>query len=207
MKPESLIVRRFDELIALGQNIGGARATEQFAEWIAASMTLVDRVFGSGSPYRETFDDAYKTVRSHGVVDSAVQKSMGALKAASDDYRGGLLLRTKTLVRAEISEDVLTQAEELLAAGYKDPACVLAGVTLEISLRDLCERHSVAPGKVDRMNADLAANDVYNKGMQKQISTWAHWRNAAAHGKWDEYTDAQVGDMIVGVRRFVAEYL
>jgi len=207
MKRDALISKRFDDLLELRKRIGGDGAYEIFGEWIAASMALVERVFGNESPYRTHLEDAYKIVKTHGVVTSAINKAAGALKAASDDYRGGYLFRTRTLLRAELSEDVLGQADELLASGYKDPACVLAGVTLEISLRDLCERHGISAGKLDRMNADLAAKDAYNKGMQKQITAWAHWRNAAAHGNFDEYSGAEVQEMINGVRRFVAEYL
>lgn len=57
------------------------------------------------------------------------------------------------------------------------------------------------------MNIELGKKGVYNMGMQKQITTWAHWRNKAAHGEWHEYKDADVEDMIKGITRFVAEYL
>ena len=49
--------------------------------------------------------------------------------------------------------------------------------------------------------------DVYDKGLQKQITAWGHWRNKAAHGDWDEYDSADVSDMINGVRRFVSFHL
>ena len=57
------------------------------------------------------------------------------------------------------------------------------------------------------MNAGLAKADLYNKSMQKQITAWAGRGNDAAHGKWDAYTDEDVKDMVVGVRRFIAEHL
>ncbi|GBE56060.1 hypothetical protein BMS3Bbin16_00258 [archaeon BMS3Bbin16] len=107
----------------------------------------------------------------------------------------------------EISEDVLEQAEELLKSGYKDLACVLAGVALETSLKDLCSRHGIKHGRLNKMNADLRKADAYNVGMQKQITAWAHHRNKAAHGEWGEYTSEDVKYMIRGVRRFIAEYL
>ena len=108
---------------------------------------------------------------------------------------------------AEILDDVIEQAAALVEAGYKDPACVLAGVALESSLKELSTLHGVGHGKMDKMNADLAKEGVYNKGMQKQITAWAHWRNKAAHGEWEEYTEADVHAMIEGVRRFMAERL
>jgi hypothetical protein len=41
--------------------------------------------------------------------------------------------------------------------------------------------------------------------VQKQITTWAHVRNKAAHGEYDEYTKDQVQMMLIFVQGFVAE--
>lgn len=101
----------------------------------------------------------------------------------------------------------MEQAEELLKSGYKDPACFIAGVTLETALKDLCTRKSIPHGKLDKMNADLAKAGAYNIAKQKQITAWADLRNNAAHGKWDQYSAADVDDMIKGVNRFIADYL
>jgi hypothetical protein len=57
------------------------------------------------------------------------------------------------------------------------------------------------------MNIELSKKGVYNAGMQKQVTAWAHWRNKAAHGEWTEYNDADVKSMIEGIQRFIADYL
>ena len=87
------------------------------------------------------------------------------------------------------------------------PACIVAGVALEITLKELCNRNNVPIAKMETMNIELCKKDIYNMGMQKQVTTWAHWRNKAAHGEWNEYNNEDVNDMIRGVTRFVAEYL
>ena len=92
-------------------------------------------------------------------------------------------------------------------SGYKDPACILARVSLELALKDLCDREGIAHAKLDKMNADLVKAELYNKGMQKQITAWADKGNDAAHGNWDQYTNGDVEAMIAGVRRFIADYL
>jgi HEPN domain-containing protein len=117
------------------------------------------------------------------------------------------LFNVRALVQAEVLDNALEQAAELLRAGYKDPACVVAGVTLETALKELCTRQGVAHGKLDKMNADLCKAGVYNMGWQKQITAWAERRNKAAHGDWAVYNNADVDDMIKGVTRFIAEYL
>ena len=85
--------------------------------------------------------------------------------------------------------------------------CVVAGVALEIAIKELCTRSNISYAKLDTMNIELCKKGAYNLGMQKQVTTWAHSRNKAAHGEWKEYTDADVQDLIRGVARFVAEYL
>ena len=166
-------------------------------------------MFGRDSFHLEHLKTGFDGAIGREARDQATSKArcLGAFEAAKEDYEGGHLLGTRTLLRAEISEDVLEEAESLLDAGYKDPACVVVGVALETAIRDLCERGDLPVGKLDRMNADLAKAEVYNKGMQKQVTTWAHWRNKAAHGEWDEYSADDVSDMLKGVRRFVAERL
>jgi len=111
------------------------------------------------------------------------------------------------LVQAEVLDDALEQAAELLKAGYKEPACVVAGVSLETAVKELCTRQAISHGKLDKMNADLCKAGIYNMGWQKQITAWAERRNNAAHGKWDAYNNADVDDLIKGVNRFIAEYL
>lgn len=206
MKLDQRITQRFADLTASGvANPGGSY--EAFTQWFTAVMSLIERTFGVQSHYHQHLSDAYVVFKSHGPMGSVIERTRGVLASAKADYEAGYLIRQRTLLRADLAEDVLTQAEELLTAGYKDPACVLAGVTLELALRDLCERENIPMAKLDRMNSDLAEKDIYNKGMQKQITAWADRRNAAAHGKWGDYSDADVRDMVAGIRRFVADHL
>jgi len=207
MRPDALVAKRFDKLVADGDALEANWRSETYASWIASTMILVERVFGTESPHRKHLEDFNRALRLHGVTPHFLNSLRGTLAAAREDYLGGYLSRTRSLLRAEVSEDVLEQAETLLSAGFKDPACVVAGVALENALRDLGEREGIAAGKLERMNADLAAKEAYNKGMQKQITAWAHWRNKAAHGEWNEYTSDDIRAMIDGVRRFIAEHV
>ncbi|MHC4196790.1 MAG: DUF4145 domain-containing protein, partial [Planctomycetota bacterium] len=131
----------------------------------------------------------------------------GVFKAAKSDYEGGYLFKIESLVSAEVIDDVLEQAEYLLDNGQKDPACVVARVALETTLKKMCDKDNLSKGKLDKMNADLAKTGIYNKSMQKQITAWAGRGNDAAHGNWDNYTKEDVAEMIGGVQRFIAENL
>jgi hypothetical protein len=57
--------------------------------------------------------------------------------------------------------------------------------------------------KLDYMNAQLAKIEYYNKLTQKQITTLADIRNSAAHGKWKEFKEDDVRDMIKWIARFI----
>ena len=113
----------------------------------------------------------------------------------------------RSLIQAEVFEDELAQAQQLLDKGYYTAAAVIAGVVLETGIRELCDRHSIPHGKLDKMNADLARAGVYNVLQQKQITAMAAIRNSAAHGKPEEFNQQNVEGMIRDVRHFLAHYL
>ncbi|ACK71801.1 conserved hypothetical protein [Gloeothece citriformis PCC 7424] len=136
-----------------------------------------------------------------------LQRMKAVFLAAKEDFEGGYLLSVRSLVQAEMFDSQLEQAEELFKSGYITAAAVIAGVVLETTLRELCDRSSIAHGKLDKMNADLAKAGIYNKLTQKRITALADIRNSAAHGKPEEFTDQDVLDMIRDVTKFVADYL
>ena len=113
----------------------------------------------------------------------------------------------RSLVQAEVFNSELEQATELLRKSYKAPAAVIAGTVLETALRELCDRNQIIPGKLEKMNADLAKKGVYNLLMQKRITALAQVRNDAAHGKHDGYTEPDVKTMISDIERFLADHL
>jgi hypothetical protein len=151
------------------------------------------------------------TVVGDAGVDSELAHQWGTsclnlLGRANDDYEQGFLFDTRTLIEAEVFDDFLEQAEHLLNSGYYQPAAVVIGSVLEDGLRKLCAKHEVplpVKPKLDTMHADLAKRGVYNKLMQKRVTTLADVRNRAAHGEWDEFTKTDVEDMLRNVRQFM----
>ena len=210
LKYDPIIKKRFDELAEKARILEQTKPSERsvdlekYYEWATLVLSLLERVFGKDSPHYVKFEKSYDGF--HG-LDAQFQKSRGIFNAAKEDYEGGYLLKVRTLISAELLDSVLDQASELLDAGYKDPACVIAGVALENALKELCNKNNVTQGKLDKMNADLYKLGLYNSGMQKQITAWADRRNDAAHGNWDAYTKEDVKNMIEGINRFIAEHL
>jgi hypothetical protein len=212
MKMDALIKKRFAELDEKGRNINpeisrtfyvGMTLSELNHDWLISVLNLLQRAFGEDSVHYKNFDEQYKAYLYSGEMGAL----RGIFRAAKEDYEGGYLFNVRALVTAEVLDDFLEHATELLRANHKDPACVVAGIALESSLKELCTSQSIVHGKLETMNVELCKAGVYNMAMQKQVTAWAARRNDAAHGKWGAYTAADVDDLIKGVTRFIAEYL
>lgn len=213
MKQNPLVLQRFRELAAKAQMVsrrnpgdGTLQSVDlpQGEAWGTSALSLIQRVFGEDSVHFTNLKGAYERFDGY---EFKFQCMVQMVAAAQEDYEGGYLFNMHSLVKAEVCTDVLEQAQVLLDAGYKDPACVVAGVVLENTLGELCDREGIPRGKLDTMNSELVKAGVYNKGMQKQITAWADRRNCAAHGKWNEYNEADVKDLIAGATRLIAEFL
>ena len=135
---------------------------------------------------------------------------LGVVEAAQRDLDAGILFDLRALIAAELLGDFIEQAEALLAAGYHHPAASLAGAVLEDTLRELSLKHGLPipqSTKIDRLNADLARANVYDKLIQKRITVLADIRNNADHGHFARFSRQDVEDMVRWSRRFTAEYL
>lgn len=132
------------------------------------------------------------------------------MRAAHRDFNDGLLSEIRLLVRADLLDDFLSQAEALLDQGFHVAAASLLGAVLEDSLRKLCDQNSIAYAsktKIDVLNADLARADVYDKLIQKEITAKADLRNNADHGHFDRVRAEDAGDMLKWICRFVTDHL
>lgn len=178
-------------------------------------VALIDRLTLPNSAYRRqaamiTTPTAHRAVASY---KSQVQ-SLGALvQGLRADISDGFLYSVSELLHADTFAHFLEMAEELVEKGYKDPAAVLAGAVLESHLRMLCGKFGVTatdsngqPHKAERMNVDLVKADVYNKLEQKSVTADLGLRNAAAHGKFDEYEKEAVKMMIARVTDFISKH-
>ena len=175
-------------------------------EWTVKARSLLSKACGVDSENYKEFCKNDKT-GAYGTYLGTLECLKAIFLAAKEDYEGGYLRTTRSLIQAEGFDSELEQASSLLDAGYKSPAAVVAGVVLETSLRELCDQQGITHAKLDKMNSDLAKLGTYNKLQQKRITALADIRNSAAHGKQDEFSEQDVKDMIRDVERFVAEYL
>lgn len=176
--------------------------TRQFTEWRNQALVYMERIFGMEHTYVIEFKE--KVVhRSTGNTNAGI----GILHAALEDVDHGHLETLENLVTGEVFSDFLDQSHHLWENGYKDPAAFLAGAVLENSLRTLAKRNSIPVKDTDNLatlNRKIADKGIYNRLKQKQIESWTAVRNAADHGRFEQFTESDVDDLIKGVRGFLA---
>jgi len=215
MNIDAKVVSRLDELIVTGEQVlatkrapgrngfGDSYVDSRMAfQWATSVQNLLVRVFGSDSEHYKNFTHQ---VEQH-LTYSPTYRAQGILKSAQDDYVKGFVFDMRRLVEAEVLDDLLDQAQQLLESGYYAPAAVVAGCVLEDGLRKLCERSSIeltATPKLDSMNSSLAKAGVFSKLVQKRVTAFADVRNMAAHGEWAKFTVEDARDMLQGVRRLM----
>lgn len=164
----------------------------------------IRRLAPSGSSYIEDL----KTVTGHD--GSMIVGYAGILEAMKMDYQAGYLQRVEELVHAQVFDDFLEMANELLTKGYKDPAAVVSGSVLEEHIRKLANNAGVAlldtnakPRKFDQLIIDLVKTGAFSEPQRKILTGWYAQRNEAAHGNYQNVVADEVRRMIEGIRDFM----
>lgn len=213
----TLFSKRFRELedqlapsiaLSLGLHAAGAAQNQRSIDadfvlnWSVKAKNLIANSCGEDSQHFKAFEKAQKFTSGDNNF-SVLRRLTAVFLAAKEDFEGGYVKSIRSLIQAEVFEDELEQAAELLSSGYVPAAAVISGIVLESKLRSLCLNNNIPIGKMDKMNVDLTKAGVHNMIAQKKITALAAIRNSAAHGKSNEFTSADVQSMIEEVRRYV----
>jgi hypothetical protein len=177
-------------------------------EWGLNCLHILKKVFSEDSDYYLKFKNKIQGFESDDNFEY-VRFSISFLRAAKNDYENGYIFNTRTLIEAEIFDDLLEQSEHLLSQGYFQASAVIAGCVLEDTLRKLCDKNNITfPKKptIEPMNVELAKKGIYNQFIKDKVSSIGKLRNHAAHGEWTEFAQKDVEDMIRNVRRFMEDY-
>jgi len=192
--------------------VNSGKREERLNFLITRIKAIVKRITGNDSEYYKRIKEIF--VKYDKLNDYIKLKPLkGVLDGLYQDLKAGYLKSFSELIHADIFSDYIEMAEYLLEEGYKDPAAVITGSTLEEHLRKLCIKNGInieimssgklRPKKADAINSELAKQGVYNKLEQKSVTAWLDLRNKAAHGKYSEYNENQVKQLIIGVRDFI----
>jgi hypothetical protein len=208
------------ELSEYGKSNDGYTADEQiqkFTLWANRSGEFIYRVKEKNSEQALTFKNFRLNQGMSNLHSNNYKRILevnGALESIVYELENGLLSNIRVLLQADIFSDFLEMGEHLLKEGYKDAGAVIIGSVLEDTLRKLCSTNEIEtinakgnPLTIDPLNSELAKADVYNKLVQKQITSWADLRNNAAHGHFDKYDTTQVEMMLRFVQSFCAVHL
>ena len=220
------LLGQFHNLIVIGKTLLKGKNPESWSdevdrsryfEWRTQVINLLDRVLPIKSPLRNKVAEFLKFRNSA----SSANEILFTLSAAENDFNSGMFDDLEKQIEAVVSVNYMDQAEDLVkdstdASKSYIPAAVLAGAVLEKNLRTLCVKNSppisiTKPGgKKKTLNPlidDLKAASVFNEIYAKQLRAWADVRNAAAHGRFEEFTKEQVGAMIAGINQFLLDYM
>ncbi|MDP3700737.1 MAG: hypothetical protein Q8R72_07510 [Hylemonella sp.] len=219
------IIAEINDLVAKGAQINqqvstaergvDSEFTANVAMWVTRLGQLIRKLYGEKSQHFVAYAEAAKTGNFYNLWKShhvQFTQMLGVARAIKHEIENDLLVDFKALIQADVFADFLEMGEYLLQEGYKDAAAVIIGTVLEDHLRQLTKSKSLPivneSGKqltMDPLNVQLAKAEAYSKLAQKQITTWAHVRNKAAHGEYGEYTAEQVQMMLMFVQGFIAE--
>lgn len=221
------IGREIDDLIKIGERILANALSSQkglagnelveVTAWVTRLGQIIRKLYGTESQQFANYSQALDTPNFYSIhisYNAHISQMFGIANTIKHDYEKGLLYEIRVLLQADIFADFLEMGEYLLNEGYKDAAAVIIGAVLENSLRKLCDKNGIAtvdnngrPLTIEPLNAALTKAEIYSKLLQKQITSWAHIRNKAAHGEYSEYDHEQVKMMLLFVQNFAEQYL
>jgi len=124
---------------------------------------------------------------------------LAALESAISQIEGGFVGNIRHLLHADIFDSLIEQGTALLAEGHTTPAAVLGRIVIERWLRDQAEAAGIPDhktAKASKLNDDLKKAAKYPVPKWQQIRAHLAVGNSAAHGKTDEFSPGDVGQLL-----------
>ena len=205
------ILNRIDELI---QKDPERVSLEEAGEISLAVTSIFETIYGPRSPQLELVERVRKQIYDGKTVQRGdefynarlfARNLNGFLRNLASDIRGGRIANIQSEARGEVLGDFLVLAREVLDAGQKDVASVLACAALEDTLkrcasdRGLDVQDKTMPSVVNA----LKTVGVIHGTQSALLSAFVKIRNSAFHARWDEIDVRDVKD----IARFTEEFL
>jgi len=166
------------------------------------------RLVSSKSVYAENLRNALK----HKSSASQFLAIAGVLQALHLDLSKGHLINIRHEVEAVVVSEILTQARNLLHTKGVHPAAVVIVVcaAVEEFMRNWCEEKGInIPEKqrsISKFAQELRANSHIPLPVERRITSWADYRNNAAHGaNWEKITQETANRLVREVEDFIIE--
>ena len=179
--------------------------------FVVSALAAIERIAGKNSQYYENIPQ--ESVLSPLAIENSplsfIPTVTGVLIALRDAVEQGLLQSLESRLRANIHDDFLEQASELLDANYHVAALVLTGGVLENHLQKMIQASGLTlpkKGSISKYNDLLWDNNVYNKPVWRRIQSIGDLRNDAAHGEGSAIKPEDAQDAHTFVKRFITDY-
>ena len=222
MTPKAEVLQQIDALIPTGKELDASyrmgemgsyfseEPEERFRAFVTSALATIVRVAGDDSQYYNSLphDRLDTQIAVAGYDKSLIATVLGVLQSLRDSVDSGYLTSLESRLRANVHDDFLTQANDLLNAGYHVAAIVLAGGVLEdhllklVTLRGLTWNGS---GSLSKYN-DLLKDAVYAQPVWRRIQSIADVRNDAAHGNTTVVKVDDVKDALNYIPRILTDY-
>jgi hypothetical protein len=180
----------------------------QVNDLASRGANLIQSVVGAKSVYLENLRNAHK---QKSVLDQFLAVA-GVLQAFHLDLSKGHLVNIRHEVEAVVVSEILTQAAKLTRTKGVHPAAsvIVACAGVEEFLRNWCEEKGISiPEKqrsIGKFAAELRAAGHVALPVERRISSWADYRNDAAHGaKWEKITQEIANRVIREIEEFILE--
>jgi hypothetical protein len=137
---------------------------------------------------------------------SKFQHQLTILSSAQDRI-DSILADIQGVLQAELFDNEIDAASELLKKGHLRAAGALAGVTLESHLSRVLTNHNIKVSKanptISELNNELKRNGVYDVPDWRFIERLGDIRNLCVHAKDREPTKDEVAELIKGVQKVI----
>ena len=173
------------------------------------AANLLHATVGQKSGYAELLRNALKQKTSQGQFNAVA----GVVFAFQRDLNDDNLINIRHEVEAVVITEILTQASRLAKTKGIHPATavIVACAGIEEFLRNWCEEKSLTIPERQRSIAKFAS-ELRSAGHitlpeERRISSWADYRNDAAHGmNWAKITPEIANRLVREVEEFVLEH-
>jgi hypothetical protein len=222
MSPKAEVLKQIDALIPTGKKLNASyrlgkmasyhsnEPEERFRAFVTSAVATVVRVTGNDSEYYKALphNRLGGQIANAGYDKSLIATVLGVLQSLRDAVDNGLLTTLESRLRANVHDDFLTQANDLLTAGYHVAAMVIAGGVLENHLLKLVTARGLTwhgSGSLSKYN-DLLKDNVYAQPVWRRIQSIADVRNDAAHGNTAAVNIDDVKDALNYIPRVLTDY-
>lgn len=162
---------------------GGTVQPDEYAEFNARCLGLVDRVSGRHDAYNL---QVMRELERHLMTSEELATTLyGIVQSLKHDIEAGGLTTFREYEHAVLYKLLLAEAEQLLDEGRKDAAAVLVGGVVVVHLWQLANKYDVAapaderpnePFSPDRLN-DALAQSVYSRADHQRVASSALSKN------------------------------